>query len=134
MDHKAHVRFKDTSGKEKSGVNFVEEESGSDSETEVCVAEWVGTPKEKPLVCSFLRPSLGKKDEGKYTFDVTKCDKLFDVLLQNKVIRLSEGHTLLTPDQLAKGKYRKWHELFRIILMNLTTYVGRCNRLLTTAG
>jgi hypothetical protein len=46
------------------------------------------------------------------TFDVTKCDKLFDVLLQNKVICLSEGHTVPPPEQLAKGKYCKWHGTF----------------------
>jgi hypothetical protein len=75
-----HGRFKDAGGKEKPGVNFVEEYSGSDSNTEICVTEWVNTPKEKPLACSFLRPSPRKRDEVKYTFDVTKCVKLFDVL------------------------------------------------------
>jgi hypothetical protein len=111
-ERKTHDRFKDIDRKEKPGVNFVEEDSGSDSEIEVCVTKWIDTPKEKPLVCSFLRPSPGKEDEAKYTFDVTKCDKLFDVLLQNKVIRLSEGHTLPTLDQLPKGKYCKWHGTF----------------------
>jgi hypothetical protein len=28
---------------------------------------------------------------------VTKCDELFDMLLQNKVIQLSEGHMVLPP-------------------------------------
>jgi hypothetical protein len=45
------------------------------------MAEWVDTPSDKPLACSFLKPSLGKKDEVKFTFDVSKSDKLFDVLL-----------------------------------------------------
>jgi hypothetical protein len=62
-------------------VNCVDEGSTSDEETEVCVAEWVDMPKNKPLAWSFLRPSPGKKDEVKFTFDVSKCDKLFDVLL-----------------------------------------------------
>jgi hypothetical protein len=53
-----------------------------------------------------------KRDEVKFTFDVTKYDKLFDVLLQNKVIRLSENHVVPSVAQLAKGKYCKWHETF----------------------
>jgi hypothetical protein len=48
----------------------------------------------------------------KFTFDVTKCDKLFDVLLQNKVIRLKGGHVIPTAEQLAQKKYCKWHDSF----------------------
>jgi hypothetical protein len=76
------------------------------------MAEWVDTPRDKPLACSFLKPSPGKKDEVKFTFDVSMCDKLFDVLLQNKVIRFSEGHMIPSPAQMAKGKYCKWHDTF----------------------
>jgi hypothetical protein len=43
----------------------------------------------------------------KYTFDVSKCDKLFDVLLQNKIIRLREEHVIPPPEQLAKRDYCK---------------------------
>jgi hypothetical protein len=76
-------------------LNYVEEDSASDDdEASVCVAEWVSTAPGKPLACAFLKPSPGKKDEMKFMFDVTKCDKLFNVLLQNKVIQLSEGHVV----------------------------------------
>jgi hypothetical protein len=85
----------------------VEEDSSSEDDNEVCVAEWVDTPKDKPLACLFLKPSPRKRDEMKFTFDVTKCDQLFDVLLQNKVIRLSENHVTPTPAQLVKGEYCK---------------------------
>jgi hypothetical protein len=47
--------------------------------------EWVST-KDEPLACAFLKPSPGTKDEMKYMFDVSKCDKLFDILLWNKII------------------------------------------------
>jgi hypothetical protein len=52
-------------------VNFVDEESTDDSDAEICIAEWIGTPKTKPISCSFLKPSTGKKDEMEYTFDVS---------------------------------------------------------------
>jgi hypothetical protein len=45
-------------------------------------------------------------------FDVTKCDKLFDVLLQNKAIQLSDNHVVPSAAQLGKGKYCKWHGTF----------------------
>jgi hypothetical protein len=63
-------------------VNYMEEDSTSDDDDSgVCVAEWVNVALGKPLACAFLKPIPGKKDEMKFTFDVTKCDKLFDVLL-----------------------------------------------------
>jgi hypothetical protein len=68
----------------------------------VCVAKWIDTPKDKPISCSFLKPNPSKQDNVKYTFDVTKCDKLFDVLVKGGVIRLAEGHVIPTQDQLAK--------------------------------
>jgi hypothetical protein len=33
------------------------------------------------MVCSFLKPGSGKMDDMTFTIDVSKCDKLFDVLL-----------------------------------------------------
>jgi hypothetical protein len=63
-------------------VNYLEESSTSEEEGEVCVAEWVDTPGNKPISCSFLRYGACKKYEMKHTFDVSKCDKLLDVLLK----------------------------------------------------
>jgi hypothetical protein len=48
----------------------------------------------------------------KFMFDVSKCDKLFNVLLQNKVIRLKGGHVIPAAEQLAHRKYCKWHNSF----------------------
>jgi hypothetical protein len=68
--------------------------------------------KEQAISCSFLRYGASKKDEVKYTFDVSKCDKLFDVLLKGGVIKLTEGHVIPSADQLAKKKYCKWHDSY----------------------
>jgi hypothetical protein len=94
---------------EKLTVNCVREDEESDEEIEVCIAEWVDTTKGKPLACSFLKSSPSRKEEMKFTFDVRKCDKLFDILLQNNVIKLSEGHVISPLGQLGKTKYCKWH-------------------------
>jgi hypothetical protein len=78
----------------------------------VCVAEWVDTSKDKPITCTFLKPGPGKKDEMKFAFDVTKCDNLFDALLQNNMIKLKGGHVIPAAEQLAWWKYFKWHDSF----------------------
>jgi hypothetical protein len=80
-EHKLYGRFKDISSKEKPAVNCIKEDEESDEEIEVCVAEWVDMAKGKPLACSFLKPSPSRREEMEFTFDVNKCDKLFDVLL-----------------------------------------------------
>jgi hypothetical protein len=67
--------------KEKHQVHFLEEEAGDEEGNEICVAEWVENPGDKPMSCSFLKPNGGRRDEMRYTFDVMKCDHLFDLLL-----------------------------------------------------
>jgi hypothetical protein len=93
-------------------VNFVDEDSDSDSDAEVCIAEWVDTPKCKPISCSFLKPNANKKEEMQYTFDVTRCDRLFDVLVQGGVIRFKEGHIIPATELINKRKYCKWHDSY----------------------
>jgi hypothetical protein len=55
---------------------------------------------------------LSKKDEMKFTFDISKCDRLFDVLVKGGVIRLAKGHVMHTADVLAKQRYCKWHDSY----------------------
>jgi hypothetical protein len=113
-DQRSYSRFRDSSHKEgdKGNVNYLEESSASDDEGEVCVVEWVDTPGNKLISCSFLRHGAGKKDEINYTFDVSKCYQLFDVMVKGGVIKLAEGHVIPSADQLAKKKYCKWHDSY----------------------
>jgi hypothetical protein len=97
---------------DKGNVNYMEESLASEEEEEVCVAEWVDTPGNKPISCSFLKYGAGKKDEMKCTFDVSKCEKLFELLLKGWLIRLTEGHVIPSADQLAKKKYCKCHDSY----------------------
>jgi hypothetical protein len=66
-------------------VHFLEEEADDEEDNEICVAEWVKKPEDKPISCSFLKPIGGWRDEMRYTFDVMKCDCLIDLLLQGGV-------------------------------------------------
>jgi hypothetical protein len=57
-------------------------ESSDDEQADMCVAEWNWTSKSKPFVRSSLKvASKSQQDEMRYTFDVAKCDKIFDYLL-----------------------------------------------------
>jgi hypothetical protein len=111
-DHRLHGRFKESTFMEMQNVDCVNEELASDKEAEVCVAEWVDTPRDKLIFCSFLKPNAVKTGEMKFTFDVSKCDRLFDVLVKGGVIRLVEGHVIPTADVFAKWRYCKWHNSY----------------------
>jgi hypothetical protein len=85
-------------------------ESSDDEEANICVAKWNWGSKFKPFVCSTLMSaSKNWQDEMHYTFDVAKCDRIFDYLLQEKQIKLLSNHVILSPEQLKKHAYCKWH-------------------------
>ena len=46
----------------------------------------------------------------KFTFNIAKCDKIFDALLQAKIIRIS--HTLPPFEELKRCAYCKYHNSF----------------------
>jgi hypothetical protein len=103
---------------------MVDESPASDDDTKICVVEWADLPKGKSVACSFLKPGPRKREEMGFTFDVLKCDKLFDMLLQNNVIKLKGGHVIPTAEQLARKKYCKWHNSFSHTT-NECNYFGR---------
>jgi hypothetical protein len=96
-------RFRDSANKdkEKHHVNFVDEEADDEEGNEIYVAKWVENLGDKPISCSFLKPNGGRREEMRYTFDVSKCDRLFDLLLWGGVIRLTEGHIIPSANILA---------------------------------
>ncbi len=75
-----------------------------DDDFEIAAAEWVRSKKVIP--CQWVKNS-GK--EERYDFDVTKADKIFDLLLREKQIQLSAGHTIPSAEELGKRRYCKWH-------------------------
>jgi hypothetical protein len=108
-------------------VHFLEDEHDDEEGNEICVAEWVDKPGGKPISCSFLKPNEGRRDEMRYAFDVSKCDRLFDLLLWGGVIRLTEGHVIPSTDILVKKTYCKCTILIRIPLTNAIIFGDRYN-------
>ena len=66
---------------------FVDPNSAEEQET-VASAEWIQNNK-KPVTCPF-----GKKELESYGFDVTKADKIFDLLLLEGLIKLKPYHKI----------------------------------------
>jgi hypothetical protein len=93
-------------------VHFLEDEHNDEEGNKICVVEWVKKSGGKPISCSFLKPNEGRRDEMRYTFDVSKCDRFFDLLLRGGVIRLTEGHVIPSVDILVKKTYCKWHDSY----------------------
>ena len=73
--------------------------SSSKNEAEIGLAEW--TKKKEPVSYPFA-----KNEKEKFGFDVTKTDWIFDLLLQEGMIKLSTNHTILSTAEL---RNRKWH-------------------------
>jgi hypothetical protein len=84
LPHENHAKSSQFTNKdkEKHHVNFVDEEADDEEGNEICVAKWVEKPGDKPISCSFLKPNGGRREEMRYTFDLSKCDRLFDLLLR----------------------------------------------------
>jgi hypothetical protein len=130
-NHAKSSRFRDSANKdkEKHHVNFMDKDADDEEGIEICVAEWVEKPGDKPISCSFLKPKGGWREEMRYTFDVSKCDRLFDLLLRGGVIRLTEEHVIPNADILAKKIYCKGHDSYThttgtiLILIPLTNAI-----------
>jgi hypothetical protein len=79
----------------------------------MCAAEWSWGSKSKPLISFSLKlASKSQQDEMCYTFDVTKCDRIFDYLLQEKQIKLPSDHVIPSSEQLKKHAYCEWHNSY----------------------
>jgi hypothetical protein len=94
---KEYRSFPRTSDKPRNErhVNMVEysSESPDNEEADMCVAEWNWGLN--LILCSSLKSaSKSRQDEMHYTFDVTKCDRIFDYLLQEKQIKLPSNYAI----------------------------------------
>ena len=50
-----------------------------------------------------------KESENNYDFDVKKADKIFDLLLEKKQLRLPASHMIPLAEELKGKKYCKFH-------------------------
>jgi len=52
---------------------------------------------------------FGKKEPEQYGFDITKADKIFNLLLSEGLIKLKPYHKIPSENELKNMKYCKWH-------------------------
>ena len=65
-------------------------DDNSDDEVYVYTNEFVWSSKDKPYTSNALKTIRKNRDEEmKFSFDISKSDKIFDALLQDKMIRIS---------------------------------------------
>jgi hypothetical protein len=106
-------RSKETDKTIRHNVHIVEcDQSSSDDEsTEIYAAEMVWPKQAQSSACSSLQSVQNKRqEEVKFTFNVGKCDKIFDELLKNGNIKIN--HTVPSADELKRRVYCKWHNSF----------------------
>ena len=90
-------------------IDFVSD--NLNDESEVYIAEFIWHSNDKSCSCASLKPvSKGRQEELKFTFDVSKCDRIFDELHKSGNIKLT--HTLPPLDELKRRAYCKYHNSF----------------------
>ena len=101
------ARFKS----DRLGVHVLHDASSDDENSEVYAAEFVWSSNDKPSTCASLKPiSKNRHDEVKFTFDVSKCDRVFDELARLGKIKFS--HTNPSMDELKWRAYCKFYNIF----------------------
>ena len=106
-------RCKDTTKAVCHNIYIVDynQSSSDDEPQEVYVAKLVWPRQAKSLACSSLQLVQNKRqEEEKFTFNVDKCDKIFDELLKNANIKIN--HIIPSVDELKRRAYCKWHNSF----------------------
>jgi hypothetical protein len=96
-------------------VNYVNYDSDtpSDESSDVYAAEFCWPYKAKSYACDSLKPvHKNWQEEIKFTFDVAKCDKIFDELHKASCIKMSQ--TIPPLDELKWKDYYKWHNSFSL--------------------
>ena len=77
-------------------------DADSNEDEEVMTAKW--TWGKAPLSCPWV-----KEKENAYDFDVKKADRIFDLLLEKKQLRLPTNHVIPSAKELKGKKYCKFH-------------------------
>ena len=62
-------------------------------------------------MCTSLKPAAkSQQEEFKFTFDVNKCDRIFDDLHKSGKIKIS--HVIPSAEELKKRVFCKWHNSY----------------------
>ena len=102
---------KDVHNTHRSNMLVYCKSDSDDEKKEAYVAELMRPLDAKPYSCSPLKPvQKNRQEQARFTFDVSKCDRIFDELLRCGNIKLS--HAILPLEELKWRAYCKWHNCY----------------------
>jgi hypothetical protein len=88
-----------------------ESNCSDDEDNNVYAAEFAWPSNNKTCTCGSLKPiQKNRQDNIKFTFDVSKCDRIFDEL--NKLGHVKLSHAIPPLEKLKWRAYCKWHNSF----------------------
>ena len=83
-------------------------DSSDDEDKEVYATEFVWPTSAKPCSCASLKPTQrNPQEEMKFTFDVSKCNRIFDELLRLGHLKIT--HVIPPLEELKRRAYCKFH-------------------------
>ena len=88
-----------------------------------------------PYSCLALRP-LKVKQSGRsesneeYLFNISKANQIFNHLLRNQQIKLSNGHKIPLLKELKNKKYCKWHHSNSYVIINYVVFKNAIHKVL----
>ena len=80
-----------------------------DEGKDVYTTEFVWPSNDKPCVCGSLN-TVHKDQQERFTFDVSKCERIFNELYKNGYIKMS--HVIPQLEELKRRAYCKFHNIF----------------------
>jgi hypothetical protein len=108
-------------------IHLVERDNSDDEFADICTTELVWPMKAKPSPCSSLQlVQKNRQEEVKFTFNVAKCDKIFDELEKSGNIKAT--HTLPPLDELKKCFTVSGIILFPMLPMIVMFSINRYNQ------
>jgi hypothetical protein len=93
----------------KHQITLLDTKDTEDSREEQKVALAESTQEVNPVSCKWVKQQGPTKG---FDFDESKVEKIFDLLLRVKQLKLPEGHKFPTGQELQGRPYCKWHHLF----------------------
>jgi hypothetical protein len=80
-------RSKEASKSASHKMHLVRRDNSDDESADVYTAELVWSAHAKFSICSSLKSAQkNRQEEVKFTFNVAKCDKIFDELLKMRIL------------------------------------------------
>jgi hypothetical protein len=53
-----------------------------------------------------------QQNKIRYTFDISRCDEIFDILVLEKIVRILDDRVISSSKELGIFAYCKWHDSF----------------------